>query len=186
MKNITKTLTLVVLAMLLTATLSVQVNAQKKGISITSETAINGSISDVFTLLSQLERYPEWSPFLVTDPQQKHHVTGVNGEVGSTYHWEGVAEKSKGYQTLASMVPNQSLRMECTMLKPFKGNPVFDYSLVQDGQTVKVVQHFDLKMNGFSKLMAGLFGVKKQMTKVNQLGLERLKKLCEQNQVAKN
>jgi Polyketide cyclase / dehydrase and lipid transport len=169
-------------ALLVVALIMVGVSAvllRKKVFSITSSVAVNANTSEVFNVLKDLNRFTQWSPFLVADPRQKNHVTGQSGEIGSTFHWEGVAEKSKGYQVLAAMEQRQYLRFECTMEAPFKSNPVFEYRLQEkDGQVV-VVQDFSVNLNGFSSLMMSLFGVKKEMATTNHLGLERLKKLVE-------
>jgi uncharacterized protein YndB with AHSA1/START domain len=154
-------------------------SAQKKAISITTTEFISASKQEVFDAISHLERYPKWSPFLVTDPEQKHHVTGEDGKVGSTFHWEGVAEKSEGYQTMASVEGNEYIRMECTILKPFKGNPTFEYDLKEKNGGIEVVQAFNLKLSGFNHFMTKVFGVEKKMTTTNELGLKRLKEFVE-------
>jgi hypothetical protein len=159
--------------------LSLAAFSQKKVISITSQVAINATQSEIFDLLKNLERYPEWSPFVVTDPKQKHYVEGKNGEIGSTFHWEGVSEKSKGYQVLSTFKGNEYLKYDCTIIKPFKGNPVFEYHFNQKDGEIEVVQDFNLHLNGFAYFMTKLFGVKNKMIASNQLGLNRLKSLLE-------
>ncbi len=152
---------------------------QKKVISIQSSIEIKAQQNEIFVLLKNLERYPEWSPFLVSDPQQKHTVTGINGEIGATFYWLGVSENSKGYQTLSQTNVNDYIKFDCTIEKPFKGNPVFEYKFIQKNNGILVTQDFNLRLSGFSYFMTKLFGVKKKMTAINQLGLERLKKLSE-------
>ncbi len=159
--------------------LAINVQAQKKAIKITSKVTIAASQAETFNLLRSLEQFPEWSPFVVTDPEQKNHVTGVNGELGSTFHWEGVAEKSEGFQRLAAMKDNAYLRMECQIAKPYKSQPVFEYQLSEQAEGVEVIQTFTLESSGFSRFMMGLFGVKKKMSAMNQLGMDRLKALLE-------
>lgn len=153
--------------------------AQKRQILITTVQHIASPPAQVFDVLSDLNRFPEWSPFLVTDPEQKYHVTGESGEIGSTFHWEGVAEKSLGSQTISAMTKASSLRMDCEILKPFSGAPVFEYELKETESGTEVTQIFTLQLSGFSYLMTKIFGVKKQMTTTNQLGMTRLKELLE-------
>jgi hypothetical protein len=154
-------------------------SAQQKVISITTKTEVKATPSEVYTLLKDLKRYPEWSPFVVDDPQQKHHITGINGEIASIFHWEGVGEKSRGFQVLSDLKTDKYIRYDCTIEVPFKGNPVFEYHLIQKGSTVEVVQEFNLHLSRFSYFMTKLFGVKKKMIKTNALGLERFKALVE-------
>lgn len=163
--------------------LAINVQAQKKAIKIVSKVVIDATVAETFNTLRSLERFTEWSPFVVTDPDQKNQVTGVNGELGSTFHWEGVAEKSEGFQTLAAMEGADYLRMECTISKPYKSQPIFEYQLIKKAEGVEVLQTFTLQSSGFSRFMMGLFGVKKKMSAMNQLGMDRLKTLLEKDKV---
>lgn len=153
--------------------------SQKKTISITTEIELKATKSEVYDLLKNLDRYPEWSPFVVADPNQKNYVTGINGEIGSTFHWEGVDEKSKGFQTLSSLSNGEYIKYNCTIEIPFKGNPVFEYHLTQKDGEIGLRQDFNLHLSRFSYFMTKLFGVKKKMIVTNSLGLERLKELVE-------
>lgn len=153
--------------------------AQQTGISITSGTTILASKQEVMDYLRFLERYPTWSPFLVADPEQKHHVTGTDGQVGATFHWEGVAEKSLGAQEIVWIEGQDSIKMACHIMKPFKGHSSFSYQLIEREGAVEVVQHFHLPAKGFTRFMLRLFGVEKQMAETNQLGMDRLKAAVE-------
>lgn len=154
-------------------------HAQKRQILITTVQHIASSPEQVFDVLSDLDRFPEWSPFLVSDPEQKYHVTGESGEVGSTFHWEGVTEKSLGSQTLSAMTQASMLQMDCEIQQPFAGAPSFEYQLKETDSGTEVTQTFTLPLSGFSYFMVKLFGVKKQLTATNQLGMTRLKELLE-------
>lgn len=152
--------------------------AQKK-VHIISNTTIDASAQEVYNLIKNYERFPDWSPFLVSDPNQKNHVTGDNGELGSAFHWEGVDEKSLGFQTLSEVTQNEYAKMDCTVQKPFKANSTFEYFITETPQGVEVRQEFITEMGGFSYFMATLFGMKKEIAATNQLGLDRLKSVLE-------
>lgn len=176
MTIISKISRIVVLIALIIST--AKVNAQKT-VHITSTTIIDTSIEEVYNLIKDYERFPEWSPFLVADPEQKNNVTGENGELGSSFHWEGVAEKSLGFQTLSELKENKYAKMDCTVKKPFKANSTFEYYLVETNNGVEVRQEFKTQMNGFAYFMGKLFGMQKAIAKTNQLGLDRLKAVLE-------
>jgi hypothetical protein len=152
---------------------------EAKEIKIETVVVVKAKRSETYDLLKDLNRFPEWSPFVVEDPKQKNHVTGKAGEIGSTFHWEGVAEESKGFQTLASAKTNEQLRFDCTILKPFKANPIFDYSLKETENGVEVKQMFTLTTSFIDSIFISLFGVEKKMADTNKLGLERFKTLIE-------
>jgi len=153
--------------------------AQKKLLQVVTTQHIEVSKTEAFDFLRNFERFPEWSPYIVTDPEQKNHTTGEIGAVGSVFHWEGVGEKSQGTQTLTAAKSNEYLKMECDITKPFKGQPTFEYQIKETENGVAIVQNFELKCSGFSLFMMKLFGVKKDIAKVNELGLSRLKTLLE-------
>ena len=174
MTNLLKTL-LTVLSLLTSLALS----AQQKVIQVVTTQQIEASCEEAFNLLRNFERFPEWSPFIVSDPEQKHYVTGEAGQIGSVFHWEGVAEKSEGKQTLAALKSNEYLRMECDITKPFKDQPTFEYQIHETADGIEITQIFELKCSGFSRFMMRIFGVKKQIAATNELGLIRLKTLLE-------
>ena len=72
------------------------------------------------------------------------------------------------------------LRMECDISKPYKSQPVFEYELQEQNGKTQVVQTFTLKASGFNRFMMSLFGVKRKMKAINQLGMERLQKAIEE------
>ncbi|MEM8526035.1 MAG: SRPBCC family protein [Bacteroidota bacterium] len=150
----------------------------QKTISMTSKTVINASQEEVLAVLKSYEKFPDWSPFLVTDPEQKNHVTGQDGEIGSAFHWEGVGEKSKGHQTL-TVLEEDYLKMNCTITEPFKSNPVFEYYLTNTDNGIEVTQEFQVEVGKFSHFMMKLFGVTKEIAETNELGMQRLKEFVE-------
>lgn len=155
---------------------------KKKGrtLQIESKVTINAEANEIYSLLKSMDRFPEWSPFLVTDPQQKNHTSGTDGEIGSAFHWVSVAEKGKGTQTLTQLKSDEYLRMECDITEPFVSQPSFEYYIQAngDGQT-EVKQVFTMQSGGFSLFMMKLFGATKQIAETNQLGLDRLKNVLE-------
>ena len=153
--------------------------AQSKALEVQTIQTIEAPINEVYNILRSFERFPEWSPFLLTDPEQKNHVTGTDGQIGSAFHWEGIAEKSLGSQTLSKLEENKFLKMDCDVQKPQKSKGVFEYYLAEENGKTIVTQNFSIPCNGFQYFMMKIFGVKKEVSKINTLGLERLKVLAE-------
>ena len=162
---------------LMMTTLTVQ--AQKKAIHLETTQRIKAEKAEVFDVIRSLSRFPEWSPFILEDPEQKITLGGQDGTIGSTYHWLGVAEKSEGTQTLAALEGEEYVRMECDITVPFKSAPTFEYQLSQEGDEVFVKQIFHLPCSGVSYFMMKLLGIQKKMEETNQLGMNRLKELIE-------
>ena len=172
-------LTLKALFLLVFVIATLSVFGQKKQMQITTTELVQASPEAVYDLLRSFERFPEWSPFVVTDPGQKNYVTGTDGSVGSIFHWEGDAEKSLGSQTLVTLKEGAYLRMECQLEEPFSGTSIFEYHLTNTKDGVEVRQVFSMPCSGFSGFMMRVFGVQKEIATTNALGLERLRELAE-------
>ncbi len=155
----------------------------QKFIRVSSSVTIESTIDEVYDVLRSMDQFNAWSPFVVEDPKQINYVEGKDGEIGSTFYWEGVEEKSLGTQTLTDLKQNQYIRLECDIQKPFKGQPLFEYHLKQTENGVLVTQNFEVGMGTFSYIMAKIFGAKGDIQKTNELGLARLKEYVETKEV---
>ena len=176
----TKTLIVIgiVLGALLIAGVILSLVAPKR-ISVSNTTFINASKQHVFDQLRYMKNFPKWSPFLVQDPEQKYTVSGQDGEVGATFSWEGVKEKSKGLQRVAKLKSIDEVVIECNITVPFQSNPTFSYSLVEKDGGVEVVQHFDAEMPAPSNIFGLLLNLKEKISATNKQGLELLRQACE-------
>lgn len=149
--------------------------SQLQHIHIQKTVKIDSDLQSVFDQVVYLKNYPEWSPFLEADPTQKVEVKGTDGEVGAQYHWEGNKGEDLGYQEIKEITPLKYIKMECDIQKPFKANPIFEYSFSKTGNTVTVTQDFHLKSSLIDAFFMGLFGAQKEMEKMNERGMELLK-----------
>lgn len=148
-------------------------------IEIVKSVQIQASQQDVYEMISQLNNYPKWSPFLAQDPTQQYTVTGTDGTVGARYEWEGNKGKDVGFQEIVNLKPLEFIGIECTIQKPFRAHPVFEYRLTKQANTIAVEQKFKLESGLVDAFFLGVFGVKKEMEATNQQGLNLLKQACE-------
>lgn len=155
-------------------------SAQKlKEIHIQKNVLIAGSMEEVFDQVVLLNNFPSWSPFLEADPSQEIEVKGTDGTVGAQYHWIGNKGKDVGFQEIKEIIPLEYVKMGCDIQKPFTAKPTFKYRFEQIGSEVRVTQDFHLTSGGVDAFFMWLFGAKKNMEKMNQRGLELLKKAVE-------
>lgn len=156
-------------------------NASKlQHIHIKKSVTINADLQTVFNNVAYLENFPKWSPFLEADPSQKIEIKGTDGQRGAQYHWEGNKGKDLGYQEIKEIRKLEYIKMECDIQKPFNAQPTFEYSFQKNGNTVTVIQDFNLKSSLIDAFFMGLFGAKKDMEEVNARGMELLKNICEE------
>lgn len=155
-----------------------------KRISVRNSQFIMASKADVFNQLRFMKNFPSWSPFRVQDPEQKFFISGNDGQIGATFNWEGVNEKSKGSQTIIAMKENESLKMKCNITIPFEARPEFNYELSEKNGGVEVVQFFESEMPIPSNIFGMLMGLKEKISATNKHGLELLKKATEKQLTA--
>ena len=111
---------------------------------------------------------------------QKYEVKGVDGTIGAQYHWEGNKGKDLGYQEIIKIEKGRFIGMKCTIQKPFKADPTFDYTFSKTAEGIIVTQDFNLESSMGDAFFMWLFGAKKDMEKMNQRGLDLLKKTLEE------
>lgn len=148
-------------------------------IEINKQVTINAPKEKVYDMIRTMEDYPKWSPFKAQDPTQTHSVKGTDGQVGVQFHWEGNKGKDLGYQEVVKLVPNSYVGIKCSIQKPFVANPDFEFSINETANGVTVDEKFQLKSGLVDAFFLWLFGVKAEMEKTNQQGLDLLKKACE-------
>lgn len=155
-------------------------NAKKlQHIHIQKTVNINSDIQTTFDNVLYLKNFTKWSPFFEVDPTQKTNIKGTDGQVGAQFHWEGNKGKDLGYQEIKEIRPLDYIKMECEIQKPFQAQPTFEYSFTKTGNSIKVIQDFNLESGLVDSFFMWLFGAKKDMKKMNGRGMELLKIACE-------
>lgn len=148
-------------------------------IQIVKTATIKGSKEEVFSMVSNLQNFPKWSPFLVQDPTQKYEIKGVAGSVGSQYHWIGNKGEDVGYQEIVKVDTFSFVGKKCDIQKPFVAKPTFDYSFTETTNGIEVKEEFNLESGLVDAFFLWAFGAKAEMEKTNQQGLDLLKKAIE-------
>lgn len=150
-----------------------------KNIQIIKTVTIKGSNQEVFDMIKYLKNFPKWSPFLAEDPSQKYEVKGQDGVVGAQYHWDGNKGKDLGFQEIVKIQEGKFIGMQCDIQKPFVAKPTFDYYFTETANGIEVKQDFKVESALPDAFFMWLFGAKAGMEKMNQTGLDLLKKAVE-------
>jgi hypothetical protein len=156
-------------------------SSEEKEIVIVSEQKIDAPANVVYNKVRNFKNYPSWSPFRLTDPQQKFDITAVDGQVGSKFHWVGVQETSEGYQEIVGLEENKAVNIKCNITVPYDAKPEFNYSFLEKGNNTYVRQEFKVKMDFPANIIAHLTDLRKDMRLTNEKGLSLLKKVCEED-----
>lgn len=150
-----------------------------KTIQIVKTVTIKGSKQEVFDMVKYLGNFPKWSPFLAEDPSQKYEVKGTDGTVGAKYYWDGNQGKDLGFQEIKKIDEGKFVGMQCDIQKPFVAKPTFDYYFSETANGIEVKQDFKVQSALVDAFFMWLFGAKADMAKMNQKGLDLLKKAVE-------
>ncbi len=152
-----------------------------QSIQIVSTVLIKGNKQQVFDMVRYLKNFPKWSPFLAVDPAQKYEIKGVDGTVGAQYHWDGNGGKDLGFQEIMKIDTFNFVGMQCDIQKPFVAKPTFEYYFSEKPDGIEVKQDFKVQSPLVDSFFMWLFGAKAEMAKMNQNGLDLLKKAVETN-----
>ena len=80
---------------------------------------INKSASEIFDVLSDLNKWNIWSPWIHIEPRSKTNVTGPAKKVGQTQTWEGEVVGS-GKMTFTELNEPTNLIIKLEFYKPWK------------------------------------------------------------------
>lgn len=148
-------------------------------LKVTKQVWIDAPTGKVYEIIRYQSLFPKWSPWLLTDPNQKHHLSGTDGTIGATFHWQGVAQKSEGSQVITKLIPNKEVVINCFITQPFQSNPEFSYSLAENQGKTLLTQTFTTTLPKPFNAIATLMGLEKNIAQTNNLGLQRLKNFTE-------
>jgi len=92
---------------------------------------INVPAATVQQSLTDFRQWPEWSPWLCTEPEAKVDYRGQAGQLGHGYDWQGKLT-GEGGMTLTGDEPGH-LKMDLMFLKPFKSQAKISFEVAERG-----------------------------------------------------
>jgi hypothetical protein len=157
------------------------VSSDEKEIAIVIEQEVNAPVNVVYDKVRNLKNYASWSPFRLTDPEQKYRLSNVDGQVGARFHWVGVKEVSEGYQEIVGLEDNRAVKIKCNITVPYEAKPEFNYFFAERGNKTYVKQEFKVQIPFPANIIAHFTDLRTEMKRTNEKGLSLLKKVCEEN-----
>jgi uncharacterized protein YndB with AHSA1/START domain len=153
-----------------------------KDASYEKSISINAPIETVWNNVATFEAQNKWSPWDVYDPTMKKEVTGVDGTVGATQSWESEHEKvGRGSQTILNVVPLNIIETELKFLVPYESEAKGFIKVTTEENGTKVTWGFNSEMPYPFNLMKLVMNLEDMMEEDWNLGLSKLKDLCENN-----
>ncbi|MFM6928832.1 MAG: SRPBCC family protein [Bdellovibrio sp.] len=140
---------------------------------------INASADKIFPFLVSFKLGSEWSPFEKVDPKMKKTYSGTDGAVGSTMEFEGNRDAGSGKLELLAMVPNKSVDIRLTMIKPIQGDNLVQYKLTPEGNGTLFTWTMSGNGGFMGKLMVVLIDCDKMIGDQFVAGIANLKTIVE-------
>lgn len=138
---------------------------------------INATPEKVYSHMNSSKAFNEWNPWMKLDPNMKLNYSGVPGQIGDQYCWEGNQEAGKGCHMITALIPNQKQSTKMTFEKPFESTATSDIVLLPEGKATKVTWSMDCELDYPMNLMKVFMD--RNMDKSYGGGLNTLKALAE-------
>ena len=123
---------------------------------------LSASPQEVYALLVDFHRWPEWSPWEELDPNLERHYSGTQHGVGAIYSWSGNKKAGQGRMEITEAVPGRKLRIQLDFVKPFKSHNITIFTLFPDENGTRV----QWQMAGPRPFLMRMFGFMFNMDKI--------------------
>lgn len=133
----------------------------------------------IFPYISDFKKGGLWSPYEQMDPNMKKTYSGTDGQVGSVMEFDGNKDAGSGKLEILKVVPNQSVDIKLTMIKPLHAENLVQYTLTPEADGTR----FTWSMSGDGGFMGKLINVfidcEAMVAGQFAVGIDNLKKLVE-------
>lgn len=133
----------------------------------------------IFPYISSLRLGQEWSPYAKADPNMKVTFSGVDGQAGSAMEFEGNGNVGSGKVEILNMIPNESVELKLTMIKPFHVENLIRYTLSREENGTRFTWRMTGENGFIGKLISVLIDCDNMIGSQFSEGIENLKNLIE-------
>jgi Polyketide cyclase / dehydrase and lipid transport len=143
---------------------------------------LKASPENIFSVLNNLHRWGEWSPWEKLDPNMKKTYAGSDSGLGATYEWEGNNDVGQGRMEITESTPTSKIVLSLQFIKPFKSDNVTEFALAPASSSepaTEVTWTMRGPMEFISKVMCVFVSMDAMVGKDFESGLANLKALVE-------
>ena len=152
---------------------------QPKDVTVSRSAVINAPKELVFDQMVHFRNWHNWSPWKRLDSSMVDTFTGVDGQIGSTYHWKGDNHKTGEAELKNAAITGTQMDFNFTLLQPSqssaKGMLKAEDSAGSTKATFSFTNHFDYPWNAMLIFM----NLDKTMSKDLENGLKNIKDYAE-------
>ena len=133
----------------------------------------------VFDQVNDFHKWEAWSPWAKLDPNAKVAFEGPPSGTGTVMTWSGNSEVGEGKMTLTESKPDELVKINVDMVKPFAGSSSSQFTFKPEGDQTAVTWSMEAHHNFFAKAMCLVFNGRKMMAEAMDKGLASLKTVAE-------
>jgi hypothetical protein len=140
---------------------------------------INAPADVVFSIINDLRRWAEWSPYDKRDPNMKKTFEGPSAGPGAIYIWNGNSQVGEGRLTIVESKPGELVSMRLEFSRPFKGNNEVNFKIVPSDGGTRVSWIMDGKNTFMTKFMSIFMDMDKMVGTDFEHGLANLNNVAQ-------
>ena len=133
----------------------------------------------VFDQVNDFHKWEAWSPWAKLDPNAKVAFEGPPSGTGTVMTWSGNSEVGEGKMTLTESKPDELVKINVDMVKPFAGSSSSQFTFKPEGDQTAVTWSMEAHHNFLAKAMCLVFNGRKMMAEAMDKGLASLKTVAE-------
>jgi hypothetical protein len=135
---------------------------------------INAPAGVVFSIINDLRRWGEWSPYHKRDPNMKKTLEGPSAGPGAIYTWNGNNEVGEGRLTIVESKPGELVSMRLEFSRPFNATNQVKFRLEPSEAGTRVSWIMDAQNNFMTKAMSLFMDMDKMVGTDFEQGLANL------------
>jgi uncharacterized protein YndB with AHSA1/START domain len=128
----------------------------------------------VFSIINDLRRWDEWSPYDKRDPNMEKTFEGPSSGPGASYCWNGNNQVGEGRLTIVESKPGELISMKLEFSRPFQCANEVNFNLEPSESGTRVRWIMDGRNNFLTKAMSVCGQMDKMMGKDFDEGLANL------------
>lgn len=147
--------------------------------SVRRATTIQAPPADVYAVMSNMHRFPEWSPWQHLDPHMTTTFSGPESGNGAGYSWTGNDDVGEGSMTISRTQPGSLIGVHLVFLKPWQATNEVEWRIAPEGAGSRVEWVMTGKQNFMMKAFTVFMDMDAVVGRDFAAGLANLKRLVE-------
>jgi len=160
---------------------AIVVALQPEDFRVSRTAKMNAPPSAVFAQVNDYHNWDAWSPWAKLDPDAKVTFEGPSSGTGAKFSWSGNDKVGEGRQTIVESKPDELIRINLELEKPFKGNSTAEFTFKPENDQTVVTWTMFGKNNFMGKAVSLFMDCDKMVGGEFEKGLANMKAIVEAN-----